>query len=120
MVALTDMRMPPDMLDEALPLDGRWPEPRVLWQDEVFFLPDRSRLDVRALDPGDAAELLEALVESALGWHAAAARDERLTTSSGLRRALAAVGVPLVEDLDPLVWLESTALVRTLRARAAQ
>lgn len=117
LTAITDEQVKDTALDLLVPdLDGRWPEPRALWQDEVFFLRDRTRIDVAALAPVDAGWLLSVLEELGPALHAAAARDEALTTSSGLRRAMAAAGVPAVADLDPLEWLAGTVLVRRLVA----
>lgn len=119
-LAMSDARVKPELLHLLLPcLDCRWPEPRALAQDEVFFLPDRERLDVPRLSPREASLLLEFLDEIAEELWGAAARDEELTTSSGMRRALAAVGVPAVADHDPAVWVRSSRLARTLAGLAA-
>ena len=117
-MALSDATVGDGLLDVLLPLDGRFPEPRALDQDVVFFLHDRTRVDVAGLDAGDAGRLLALLRGLAPGLHARACADEALTMSTGLRRALAHAGVPLVAQTDPLVWLGSTLLVRAVARRA--
>lgn len=102
------------VLDRVLPLDGRWPEPRQLWQTAVFYGRDRSCLDLAAATSGDLVLLLRHLREQAETWHAAAACDEDSTTSSAVRWAMRETGVLLIPDLDPGVWLECTLLVRWL------
>lgn len=53
LTAVADEQVEDGALDLLVPgLDGRWPEPRALWQDEVFFLRDRTRVDVASLGPG--------------------------------------------------------------------
>lgn len=120
-MATTDQTITDDLLDRVLPLDagGRWPEPRALWQRDVFHLHDRTPVDVDSLDARGARDLLVLLAGLAPVLHARAAIDERLTTCSGLRTAMATAGVPTVGDTDPDLWLESTLLVRVLRTRAA-
>jgi hypothetical protein len=116
---LCDAPVADDALDLAAPLPGRRVEPRVLWQDEWFWLPDDgARLDLSALGPADAAWLLGVLTGMAPRLHAVAAADEDLTLPTAARRALRALGVPLVAQTDPHAWLESTVLVRSLRRRA--
>ena len=66
-----------------------------------------------------ALALVGTLRSWAAAFHAAAVRDELLTTSSAARQVLGALGVPAVADLDPLVWLEATRLVRSLRRLGA-
>ena len=118
LTALSDATVGEDVLGLVLvAYDGRWPEPRALWQDEAFWLPDRTRLDLAALSGDGVRALVALLVGAAAGLHAVAVRDEDLTASSGLRRAMAHAGVPTIAEVDPLVWLESTLLVRSLRAR---
>ncbi|GAC1439363.1 MAG: hypothetical protein NVSMB55_00580 [Mycobacteriales bacterium] len=118
LVSLNDQVLTEEALDRAVPLDGRWPEPRILRQAEVFYFPDRSWVQIPDLDGQEADVLLETLLGDASAFHAAAVRDEALTTPSGLRRALKAAGVPATADVDPVVWLDGTVLVRSLRRRA--
>lgn len=116
LLALGDSQVRPEALALLVPcLCCRWPEPRAFDQDDVFFLPDREQLDVHGLSPADRADLLAFLQATADDLWQAAVRDERLTTSSGLRRALAAAGIPTVEQTPPAEWLEATVLVRRLR-----
>ena len=120
LMAVQDAVATDDALDALVPgLCHRWPEPRLLWQDEVWWTRDRVCLDLDYASPDDARWLLDAIEDLAPVLHRAAARDEDALTSTGLRTALAAVGVPLTADLDPDAWLESTVLVRTLRRIAA-
>jgi len=117
-LALEDALIDPDLLDRVVPLDGRWPEPRLLDRTDVFYLRDRTRLHPRGFDAETAAWLLYELHVDLPDWHAAAVFDEEATTGSLARAALAALGVPTVRDLDPRAWLESTVLVRFLAGRA--
>lgn len=119
LLALSDATVGDDLLGALLPLDGRWPEPRALDQDAVFFLADRTRVDVAGLDAEDAVRLLGHLRDLAPALHGRACADEALTVSSGLRRAMAHAGVALVSETDPLVWLEASVLVRALRRLGA-
>jgi hypothetical protein len=111
-----DAAVKDNSLDLLVPdLSDRWPEPRLLWQHDVWFLRHRTRVPIDDLDADGARWLLDAVYDIAEGLHAVAARDEELTTSTGLRRAMAHAGVPLVSEIEPDVWLESTTLVRVLR-----
>lgn len=113
---MQDARIDADVLDALIPLPGRWPDPRVLTeQDERFWLRDGEEIAVADLGPAEVEWLLRWLADLVPVLHARAAADEALTTSTGLRRALAAAGVPLVAETDPLAWLESTRLVRALQ-----
>lgn len=111
---IDDAPVDPALLDRAVPLDGRWPEPRLLDRTDVHYLRDRTRLDPRLFDPETAAWLLDELHADLPDWHAAAVFDEETTSSSVTQDALAALGVPALRDLDPQVWLESTELFRFL------
>jgi len=117
-LALEDALIDPDLLDRVVPLDGRWPGPRLLDRTDVFYPRDRTRLDPQRFDAETAAWLLDELHTDLADWHAAAVFDEEATTGSLTRAALAALGVPAVRDLDPPAWLESTVLVRFLAERA--
>jgi len=117
-LALEDALIDPDLLDRVVPLDGRWPEPRLLDRTDVFYLRDRTRLHPQSFDAETAAWLRAELHTDMPDWHAAAVFDEEATTGSLTRAALAALGVPVVRDLDPQAWLESTVLVRFLTGRA--
>ena len=102
-----------------MPLGDRWPEPRIVDQD-VVHLRDRTAVSLSVLGPDDAARLLEHVLGLAAGLHEAAVCDEELTTSTALRWAMEQAEVPAVADLDPVVWLEASVLVRALRARAGE
>lgn len=113
-----DAKVNADVLDDLVPLHGRWPDPRVLTeQDASFWLRDGERIDLIDMTVAEVAWLLDWLVQLAPRLHRRAVDDERLTTSSGLRRAFGAAGIPLVEETDVFVWLESTRLMRALRAK---
>lgn len=119
LIAVQDAPVKEDSLDLLVPeLSDRWPEPRLLWQRDVWFSRHRTRVPLHNLDADAARRLLATIEGMAERLHGAAARDESLTASSGLRRAMAHAGVPLIGDLEPSVWLESTLLVRSLRAVA--
>lgn len=113
---LDDALLPEEVLDR-LGLDDRWPEPRTLNQTAVFYLRDRTRVDVADLGPAEACWLLELLLRLVEPLHGQAACDDESTTSSALEWALDETGVEPVHALDPSVWLESTELVRELRRR---
>lgn len=109
-----------DVLDDLVPLHGRWPDPRVLTeQDEKFWLYDGEEIEVAGMSAAEVEWLLAWLVQLAPALHRRAVLDEDLTTSTGVRRALRSAGVPLVAETAPLVWLESTRLVRRLRSMSA-
>lgn len=116
--AVADAAVTADALDRLLQLGDRWPEPRVLDQDEVFHLRDRTAVSLSGLSPGDAAGLLAHVRSLARELHATAVRDEALTTSTAMRWAMEQAGIPSVDDLDPSEWLESSVLVRALRETA--
>ena len=113
-MAVEDALVKDEVLDVVMPLDGRWPEPRLLWQTEVFHLRDRTTVDLTAPCAGELEWLLEHLRDNVSLWHAAASRDEERTTSSAARWALWETGVATIGATDPTVWLESTLLVRWL------
>jgi len=115
-LALEDALIDPGLLDRVIPLDGRWPEPRLLDRTDVFYLRDRTRLHPQHFDAETAAWLLDELHIDLPDWHAAAVFDEEVTTGSLTRASLAALGVPALRDLDPHAWLESTVLFRWLDA----
>lgn len=111
---LDDALVLPAALDR-LGLDDRWSEPRALDQTAVFFLRDRTRVDVADLGPAEACWVLELLVRLAGPLHEQAACDDESTTSSALEWALDELGVEPVHVVAPPVWLESTEMVRRLR-----
>lgn len=116
LVAVQDAPAADTALDLLAPgLHQRWPEPRVLWQDHVWWTRDRVELHLDAATADEARWLLGVVLGMAPALHAAAARDEDAVTSTGLRRALASAGVLMISELDPGVWIESTVLVRALR-----
>jgi len=118
LLALEDAPVKEGSLNMLVPdLSDRWPEPRLLSQREVWFLPHRTLVPLDDLDEDGARRLLDAIKDLAADLHRVAARDEALTTSSGTRWAMAAAGVPTIAELDPHAWLESTVLVHALRDR---
>ncbi len=117
--AVADAVVTADALDRVLTLADRWPEPRLLDQAEVFYLRDRTTVSVAALDADGASRLLALLRGLAAELHAAAVRDEEVTTSTAMRWAAEQAGIRAVADLDPLAWLEASVLVRWLRARCS-
>ncbi len=118
LLALEDAPVKEGSLDLLVPdLSDRWPEPRLLSQRDVWFLPHRTPFPLDDLDEDGARRLLDEIGDLAGDLHRVAARDEALTTSSGTRWAMAAAGVPTIAELDPHAWLESTVLVRALRDR---
>jgi len=116
-LALEDAVVPSEALDRAVPLGGRCYDPRLLWQTEVFWLHQRTRLDLTVLTDDVAVELLAWLRRHAVLLHREAVRDEKTGTSTALRWALDVVGVLAVVDVDPWEWLEGTPLVRWLTTR---
>jgi len=116
-LALEDALVPPEALDRAVPLGGRCYDPRLLWQTEVFWLHQRTRLDLTSLTDDVAVEILTWLRRHAVLLHREAVRDEETGTSTALRWALDVVGVSAAVDVDPWEWLEGTPLVRWLATR---
>lgn len=117
--ALEDAVVPADALDVAVPLGGRFYDPRLLWQTDVFWIHQRTRLDLTSLTEDQAVELLGWLRRHTVLLHREAVRDEDTGTSTAVRWALAQVGVPAIADLDPWEWLEATPLLRWLSARGS-
>lgn len=115
---LDDAPIPPAALGLHVPLTARWPEPRLLHQTEMWFEPDGHPLWLRFADPSRLAVVLLTILRLAPVLHRRAADDERLATSSAMRRSLAHLGVPGIDELDPAVWIESTELVRWLRGNS--
>lgn len=116
--SLDDCRLSEEELDRTVPLDARWPEPRLLHQTEVWFSRDGMRWRVPSLAPYRVRELLDGLLAMADDLHGRAVVDEIDQTSPLLEWAYGELGVDMIVCLDPLVWVESTELVRWLRARA--
>lgn len=114
---LDDAPLSAQELDEQFDLTTRWPEPRLLYQTEVWVAQDRRRYQVEDLDGFDAEVVLRILFDHAAEWHEQAMRDEQLTLSSAMAWALLNLGVGFVHDFHPMVWLASTDLVRALQAR---
>ena len=117
--ALEDALLPPEDLDRAVPIGGRFYDPRLLWQTETFWVHQRTRLDLAGLSDDGAAELLDWLRRHTVLLHREAVRDDESGTSTALRCALGEVGVTPTVDVDPWEWLESTPLVRWLVTRLA-
>ena len=115
---LDDELVSHEALDAVVGLGARWPEPRALDQTATFHLDDRSVLSLRLLDEAGARDLLALLLGLADGLHEVACCDDEATTCSAMEWALDELRVPPVHAFAPEVWLESTELVRWLRARA--
>lgn len=120
LMAVEDALVTDEVLDAVVPLDGRWAEPRLLWQTNVFHLRDRTVVDLARPVQGELERLLEHLRDAAVTWHAAASRDEERTTCSAARWAMREVVVPLVADSDPVAWPERTLLVRWLASHTGE
>lgn len=116
-LAVDDAVLTDRALERVVGLGQRWPEPRALHQTDVFYMEDRTPLDLHLFDAGHATELLRLLVLMVDELHHAAWRDEQATQSSALRWLLDGLDVPPIAAHDPVVWLESTVLVRWLRSR---
>lgn len=84
----------------------------------MFHLDDRSALSLRLLDDEGVADLLRLVELQADALHEVACCDDEATTCSAMEWALDELRVPPVHAFAPEVWLESTELVRWLRARA--
>lgn len=120
MLRFDDALLTEEAMDVVVGLDQRWPEPRALHQTNVFFLEDRGRLLLWRLTAAEAARLLDLVLSLTRALHERAVCDEQATASSASWWVLTEFGVPRAEDLDPSLWLESTDLVRWLRARAGR
>ena len=117
-LALEDALIPLEDLDRAVPVGSRFYDPRLLWQTDVFWVHQRTRLDLAHLSNDGAVELLDWLRRHTVLLHREAVRDDENSTSTALRWALDTVGVPATEEVDPWEWLEATPLVRWLAVRA--
>ena len=120
LLSFADALLTEQAMEAVVGLGQRWPEPRALHQTETFFLDDRTEIELEHLDADLARDLLDLLVIYAGPLHETAVRDEQAITSSAVRWLLDGLGVPPVAAHDPLVWLESTEMVRWLRSRAAR
>lgn len=116
--ALGDALLPSEDLDRAVPPGGRFYDPRLLWQTDVFWLHQRTRLELAHLSDDGAAELLDWLRRHTVLLHREAVRDEETGTSTALRWALDEVGVTPTVDVGPWEWQEATPLLRWLAAQA--
>lgn len=102
------------ILDPWLPQ----PDHRILEQTRYLPLPDGKTEDLespRITHPMPYMALLQA---SATHYHAMAAAWEGQTTSTAARLLWLELGVRTIADTHPLVWLESTPMMRALRAWA--
>ena len=105
-------------LDDALSHPKHWtgsgstpggPSPAPWTRTDVFFLCDRTRVDVTDLGPAEACRLLGLLILLRLPLHEQAACDGESTASRALEWGPDGLGVEPVYILDHRVWLESTA-----------
>ncbi len=120
LTALHDQVLTEQALDAAVPLGGRWPDPRVLRQTDWWWMPDGERLELSRFGPADAAWLLRWLRDLAPRLHGRAAVDEDLTTPSAVLRAMEAAGVHGVEQVEPVAWVDGSPLARRLAALAGR
>ena len=97
----------------------RWPEPRVFDQAQVWIEDDLATFRLDDLYPEVLRLLLAYLYGNVELWHRAAAADELARLSSATGWAYRNAGVPLIGNVDPVSWLESTVLVRRIRSLLA-
>lgn len=116
-MCLDDQLVTDEAMDAVVGLGARWPEPRALNQNRVFHMDDRGALSLRLLDDDGVADLLRLLELQADALLDVACCDDEAMTPTAMEWALDELGVPPVHAFAPRVWLESTELVRWLRAR---
>lgn len=115
---LDDMTIRHEDLDRLLDPWAPVPDHRTLEQTRYIALPTggiQDLYDSRVTSPLPFIALLQATVGR---YHSVAALWEEQTTSTATRLVWAALGVRAVADEHPLVWLESTPMMRFLRAWA--
>ena len=88
LMLLADEAVAEVAIELAVRLDGRWPELRILWQDEVFYLPDRTELVLAEICADLARDLVEAKLETVdCHYYAAVLKKDDLGRPPGGRLA---------------------------------
>ncbi len=103
-------------LSAFVPVGPAWPDARLLDRTDLWVEADGSVWFLHHTEPWLLRRLAARLHELAELLHEQAAWNEQAAEESALL-ALASLGVPRVADVSPTRWLESTALMRYLRAR---
>lgn len=104
-------------LDRRYPPGTRFPDWHDLLQTDFWYDRHGGRHELDRLDQNDLESLLLALQSEAVLLHAQAASDEQQTLPSALAWAYNVLDVDRVAHLHPLVWLDTTPLVRALQRR---
>lgn len=118
-LSLDDAALTQQELDERFPPGSRYPDHRDLLITDAWYDRHGQRHELHRLDASDLESLLLGLLSEAVTLHAQAASDEQQTLSSALSWAYNVLGVDKVAHLHPLVWLDSTPLVRGYQRRLA-
>lgn len=116
-LSLDDAALTPDDLDRLYPPGTRYPDCRDLLRTDAWHDRHGGRHELHRIDQVDLESLLRALRSDAVALHAQAASDEQQTLSSALSWAYNVLDVDKIAYLHPLVWLDSTPLVRALSHR---
>ena len=124
-----DDERPSIHLDDGVEIPGfldpfglwtRWPEPRVLEQTVVWISPDRTTVRLDQLGTDGLYSILRQLHDHVDAWYKIAVQDEFAALSSALAWTYKSLDVRMVAEMHPLIWMESTALVREIRASLEQ
>jgi hypothetical protein len=99
------------LLDPWLPQ----PDHRVLEQTRYLPLPKGGTQDLFEANAGSPLLYIALLQATVSRYHQMALAWEQQTTSTATRLVWAALGVRTVAETHPLVWLESTPMMRSLR-----
>jgi hypothetical protein len=116
-ISLDDAILTYEELGDRYTWFDRFPEWRVLYQTGLWVNGNREGVLLDDLTQEDLLALQAYLRSLAPGLHAQAALDEDYALSSALRWTCHTLGIPLVSAHHPLIWLDSTPLMRDLDRR---
>jgi hypothetical protein len=116
-LSLDDATVTADVLDDRYDLADRWPEWRLLLQTRIWVTSDKQIDHLDRLTDWDIHCLAVNLRSLAPVLAQQAALDEDHCLSSGLAWVYWLLDARTVRDLHPLVWLDTTPLMRHLNAR---
>ncbi len=115
--SVDDAAMTQDDLIARFAPGSRYRDWRELLQTRCWFDSMGGEHPLDDMNRNDLEDLQQSLRAKAGCLHEQAAIDERYTMSSALAWTYATLGVPLTQDVHPLVWLDTTPLLQSIRRR---